>query len=323
MWGGSRPRRVALAGLVALGLAAGLPAVLAAEPVAAPAALASSDVPDPFVLTTDGQYYAFATNNLGNVPVRRSADLTAWGAATEALPVLGRWAVPGRTWAPAVLARWPVYVLFYTAQDRHTGLQCVGRAVSRLPQGPYVDLWDLPIVCQVHRGGSIDASPFVDGWTPYLYWKSEGVPAARGAEPPRLWVQQLSDDGLHLVGRGVELARADRAWEGGVVEAPSMVREAGRYVLLYSGNRWDTSAYAVGWASCRSAVGPCTKAAGPLLRSGARGLGPGGQEAFRDLGGRLWLAYHAWGGHVGYPRGARTMRLQPLAVRDGVPVVGG
>lgn len=323
MWGGARRGRVALASLVALGLAAGIPAVLAAEPVAAPAAIATADLPDPFVLPADGQYFAFATNSGGNVPVRRSTDLARWGPATDALPVLGRWAVPGRTWAPAVLERWPLYVLFYTAQDRHTGLQCVGRAVSRLPQGPYVDGWDVPILCQVHRGGSIDASPFVDGSTAYLYWKSEGVPAARGAEPPRLWAQQLSDDGLRLVGRGVELARADRVWEGGVVEGPSMVREGDSYVLLYSGNRWDTAAYAVGWASCRSALGPCTKAAGPLLTSGARGLGPGGQETFRDLGGRLWLAYHAWGARVGYPGGSRTLRLQPLGVRGGVPVIGG
>lgn len=283
-----------------------------------PPPITGRDFPDPYVLRAGYDYFAFATNSLANVPLLHSTDLRDWKPAGDALPSLGSWAAPGHTWAPAVLWRWPLYVLFYTARDRASGRQCIGRAVSVVPQGPYVDANRSPILCQVARGGSIDASPLVDDDNrPYLYWKSEGV---AGREPTRIWGAPLSGDGLSLAGPGRELLRNDRPWEGPIVEAPAMVREGGRYVLLYSGNRWESSRYAVGWASCSGPRGPCRKAADPLLASSTDAAGPGGQEVFRDTAGGLRLAYHAWSApRIGYPHGIRTLRLQRLVVSNGVP----
>lgn len=329
--GAARPRPASRASVVVASLGAALlaalsgvisPAIAESAPPApdAPPPVTGQDFPDPFVLRAGNDYFAFATNSLANVPLLHSGDLRHWQTAGDALPSLGSWAVPGHTWAPAVLWRWPAYVLFYTAKDRASGRQCIGRAVSSVPQGPYVDSNSQPILCQVARGGSIDASPFVDDDNrPYLYWKSEGV---AGREPTRIWAAPLSNDGLSLAGPGRELLRTDRAWEGPIIEAPSMVREGGRYVLFYSGNRWESSSYAIGWASCARPTGPCSKAAGPLLTSRAGAEGPGGQETFRDPGGRLWFAYHAWSApRIGYPHGARTLRLLRLSVRNGVPAL--
>jgi beta-xylosidase len=221
-----------------------------------------------------------------------------------------------------VVQRDGTYHLYYTVTDRGSGRQCISHAESRRPEGPYLDLSTWALVCQLDRGGSIDPSPFVerDG-SLWLAWKSEGIP---GREPARLWSQRLTGDGRGLVGRPGELlvARPD-GWEAGVVEAPAMTRAGDTVVLFYSGNRWDSPAYAVGAARCATPAGPCTRTGpGPLLVSGGLGAGPGSLEVFRELGGAPAAVYHAWDGpRVGYPQGRRTMRIGRLTFGPAGPAV--
>src|SRR4051794_10129872 len=52
------------------------------------------DFADPFVLTVDSVYYAYATNHgTINVPTLRSVDLVTWVAGGDAMPVLPDWAI--------------------------------------------------------------------------------------------------------------------------------------------------------------------------------------------------------------------------------------
>jgi hypothetical protein len=326
---GVRRALAAAAGVVAA-LAAALPATARTSPPppAAPTpAVYGEDLPDPFVLPVPGLfagmvYVAFGTNSAGvNVPVATSVDLTRWEPKGDALPVLPFWARPGRTWAPAALVRGGTYHLFYTVTDRGSGRQCISRAESRRPEGPYVDGGTWALVCQLDRGGSIDPSVFVDrDGAPWLLWKSEGIP---GREPARLWSQRLTADARGLLGRPAELLAAGGGWEDGVIEAPAMVRDGGSYLLLYSGNRWDTRSYAVGAARCPSPAGPCTRVGpGPILAAGPFGAGPGSVEVFTELGGAPAVVYHAWDGpRVGYPAGRRTMRIGRLTVGPSGPTI--
>src|SRR5205085_9838502 len=138
-----------------------------------------------------------------------SGDLASWRPVGDALPRLAAWAAPGHTWAPAVLARPDAFVLYYTVRDRASGLQCLSRATSSLPTGPFTDSSSEPFVCQADRGGSIDPAPVVDDrGTPWLIWKSEG---RADGEPTRVWVQALSDDGLSLAGSPTELLHTDQS----------------------------------------------------------------------------------------------------------------
>jgi beta-xylosidase len=251
-----------------------------------------------------------------NLQVTRSNDLSRWSPVVEALPRLPRWAaaVPGTTWAPAVLPRPGGFVLFYTARDAASGFQCISRATSLRPEGPYVDTSTRPFVCQVAEGmcGSIDASPFVDGdGAAYLVWKSDENSAACRT-PPRIWSQRLADDGLSLVGPRARLLTKDLGWEGTIIEGPAMLREEGRYYLFYSANDYESDRYSVGYATCAGPVGPCTKSPGdgPWLRSHGAERGPGGEEFF-TRGGETWMAYHGWTGpKTTYAAGgARSLRL--------------
>lgn len=293
----------------------------------------AQDFPDPFVLREGDRYYGFATNSAGsNVRVISSTDLATWTELPDALPVLPAWAKANAslTWAPSVLKRGSTFVLYYTARDIASGFQCIGRATSTTPAGPYVDHSSGPFICQVDGPdpmcGSIDPSPFVDeNGDAYLLWKSDEN-ATQCAGAPRLWTQRLGVDGLSLLGAPTELLRRDRGWESPLIEGPSMVKLQDRYYLFYSANWWESSNYGMGYAICTTATGPCVKQTldGPFVTSVGETLGPGGQELFTDTNGKLWMAYHAWSSPVvGYSNGgARSLRIDPIELSaDGVPVL--
>jgi beta-xylosidase len=288
----------------------------------------TGDFADPFVLRGAGEYYAFATGaNRLHLQVARSRDLGAWTLLGEALPELPAWALkaPGLTWAPSALARRDRYVLYYTTADTVSGYQCISRALASSPEGPYFDDSSRPLVCQVAGNaafcGSIDPSPFLDSdGRPYLLWKSDEN-SARCRTAPRLWAQALTDDGLNLVGSAQMLLAVDQRWEDTIIEAPSLVRHGDRYLLFYSGNRYDSGDYAIGYATCPNLFGLCTKVSlgAPYLSSVGARIGPGGQELFEDANGAVWMAYHAWTSpKTSYGAGGlRSLRLLPMSFGPG------
>ena len=275
------------------------------------------DFADPFVLRVGNTYYAYATDNQDHdIPVLTSSGLFGTAHTSEALPKLPVWSSSGGVWAPAVLPRPGGYVLYYATRAHHPDRECLSRAFSKEPGGPFVDDSSGPLVCPAD-GGAIDPSPVVapDG-SAYLLWKSDATAG--------IVVQELAPDGLTLVGDSQPILQVDQPWEAGVVEAPSMVGYEGHYYLFYSGNNWSTASYAIGYAVCDSPTGPCTKPAdGPWLASTSKAQGPGGEDVFVDEQGQLWMALHAWvRGKVGYPQGARNLFVVRLTFVDGVAAVG-
>mgnify|MGYP006290214769 CR=1 FL=1 len=284
------------------------------------------DFPDPFVLRVGETYYAYATNaNDVNVQTIRSTDLAHWEWVGDVLPELPAWAAAHQslTWAPAVLQRDMQFVLYYTARFKEAGRQCISRAVSIDPAGPFRDDSAAPFLCQLELGGSIDPSPFVDAdGTPYLLWKNDGNCCGFSVG---IWSQRLSEDGLSLVGEPSELIYYDQLWEHPLIEGPAMVKHTEQYYLFYSANWWESADYAIGYAVCETPTGPCKKPLNePLLAARGSVQGPGGQEFFSDPQGQLWMAYHAWTKpHVGYPAGKRSLRLEPVRFEAGKPIIPG
>jgi beta-xylosidase len=280
------------------------------------------DFPDPFVLSVGGTFYAFATNSATtNVQVMSSSDLVHWDTQPDGLPNLPGWATRGFTWAPTVLPRGNGYVLYYTVRDSSAGRQAISAAYSSAPGGPYVDHSSAPLIYQLSLGGSIDASPFVDtDGTAYLLWKAD---ANAVQQPSSLWMQSLDADGLTLIGEPTRLLRYDAIWETPLIEAPSLVFAAGSYYLFYSANWWNTDRYAIGYATSPNVLGPYAKVTttDPWFASDGAVAGPGGQEWFTDSTGNWQMAYHGWEpSAVGYPRGARSLRLASVSFDGGVPV---
>lgn len=302
-----------------------------------------TNFPDPFILPHGDRFLAYATNAermQANVQMAVSPDLVTWrplrgkdGKLHDAMPVLPSWADKGWTWAPEVMRHDNRYLLYFTAREKKSGLQCTGVAVGTDPLGPFTSTAPEPLVCQRDLGGTIDATPYRDAdGQMYLYYKAD---ANAVGKPTDIFVQRMTPDGFALTGEAVALLRNDQPWEAHVIESPTMVRQDGRYVLFYSANHfgWEPhqrlSPYAMGYATCDGPMGPCRDAAdNPILysyndkRAGCLS-GPGHQAVF-DAGGRQFIVFHAHGARGGCRNAGkgRYMYVAPLLWRDGSPRVG-
>jgi beta-xylosidase len=302
-----------------------------ADPAPPPVAVVSSlgDFPDPFVFADGrGGWLAVATNSGNrNVQMARSANLQSWQSMPDAMPQRASWTanLPGLVWAPEVVALGGRWLMYYTARDAASNRQCIGVAEAAQPEGPYVDPRSAPLVCQVADGGSIDPSPLQLGSELFLYFKNDGNCCNR---PTTLWGQRLAADGLSVQGQPVALLTTAAAWEGAVIEAPTMWSRQGQLHLFYSGGDYLSSAYAAGHALCNGPLGPCTRSGnGPILASRNDTkpplIGPG-HQALVQAGDQTWFAYHAWEVTAQGTRGSRRfMYLDRVDWSGPRPTVGG
>ncbi len=288
----------------------------------------NENFPDPSVLYDRGVFYAYATNSRPkatppgpNMACARSSDLVHWTALPDALPVLPTWADPGHTWAPNVRAfvTGKRYVVYFCAHDRAANTQSVGVAVGPAPAGPFTSDAAAPLIREPEQGGAIDPSCFVDtDGSRYLVWKNDGN--SRGLDT-WLWVQRLSADGLSLVGTPTRLIKQDQAWEGNLVEAPTLWKHDGRYYLFYSANAFVDCRYAIGYAVAASLLGPYVKPRDSAWQASTPDVcGPGGEDILTTGDGRTWMTYHAW---EHGPGSYRSMSLDPLVWNGDVPYLLG
>jgi beta-xylosidase len=304
----------------------------------------SRNFPDPFILPHGNEFLAYATNPEGaqaNVQMARSTNLVNWdfirngNALHDAMPDLPPWAKEGWTWAPEVIRHNGRFIMYFTAKERRSELQCVGVAESANPRGPFTSSATEPLVCQREIGGTIDPAVFRDNdGQLYLYYKNDGN-HPRFARPTDIFAQRLSADGLTLTGQPVALLRNDRPWEAHVIESPTMVRQGNSYIMFFSANHfgWEEhqrlSPYAMGFARCQGPMGPCTDHPGnPILysynnRQAGCLSGPGHQAVF-NVGQRQFIVFHAHGATSGCRRAnlGRYMYIAPLLWQNGTPQVG-
>ncbi len=285
---------------------------------AAPAAAVDANFPDPDILKVGDTYYAYATNdNASNVQVATSADGAEWELLDEdAFPDLPTWVIPGKTWAPEVTEASPGnYVLYFTATNFTPALQCIGVAVSTDPAGPFVTVGDGMIVCPEEEGGAIDASTFVDDAGLHLVWKNDGNCCGLDT-----WISTapLSADGLTITGPAQRLIKQTLAFEGDLVEAPTIVLRDSAYVLLYSANNYGDGSYAIGVATAPALAGPWGKLDEPLLSTESSGglfRGPGGQDIVETSDDGGFMVVHSWDAAYTY----RSMHVVPFVWDGAVP----
>ena len=314
---------------------AGFSAAALAEPSFVP--VYKDNFPDPFVVVNGGEFIAYATNDGINLPMVVSRDLVTWtpvgdsaGKRLDGMPVLAPWVKAGRTWAPEVMRVGNRWLLYYTASHRKKNVQCIGVASADNPRGPFRDSSAEPMLCQFELGGTIDANPFRDAdGKLYLYYKSDGNAVGKGTA---IWGQQMTADGLKVIGAPVEMSKDDKKWEMKVVEAPTMVRSPTGYAMFYSAGYYGWNAedrispYSMGYASCAGPLGPCKDAPeNPILhsfrdREAGCLSGPGHQSIFQ-AGGRSFITFHAWAATSGCRKleDERYLYVAPLFWKDGKP----
>ena len=279
--------------------------------------MVTGDHPDPSLLRGGNGWYATSTSGdwLPAFPLLWSADLAHWRQVGSVLPRRPAWA-DGDFWAPELVRRGRTVFAYYAAKAR-SGRRCLGVATAGRVRGPYRDHG--PMLCS--PVGEIDPLPVTDEHdADWLVWKRDGN--SRG-EPTPIVAAPLAPGGVSLAAPPQELFRADAPGEGGIVEAPALLRSGGMFYLLYSAGRCcgRHCTYATGVARSPSLLGPWEKRPAPILAGDGTLRCPGHVGVARGPDGQPVVAYHA------YVRGDPSNR-QLLTARlgfdaEGWPVVAG
>jgi beta-xylosidase len=147
---------------------------------------------------------------------------------------------------------------------------------------------------------------------------------AKGAPTP-IFVRQLADDGLSFAAASAPvevLTNQSSTWEGGVVEAPWVVKREGVYFLFYSGNVYDHR-YRTGVARANALLGPYEKRGAPILANNERWVGPGHGTVIRT-GAIDYFVYHAWtnaGDGTHLASAGRHVLVDRIEWQDGWPAI--
>ncbi len=280
---------------------------------------------DPFVFQEmPGKRYIFTTNRpQANVPVYSSSTEDGWTYIGDALPQLPSWAQKGFTWAPEIMKLGENrYVLWFTAKDRKSGKQCIGRASSDRIQGPYTDSTSTPTLCDEQRETTIDPSPYrdTDGKT-YLFWKTRET--IDDNSKTIIWLGQLDADAQLQPGTVKALMINDREWEGKHVEAPTLIKRNGLYYLFYSAGASTPEGYQVSYATSAKIDGPYSKSDETILGGNKCARGAGHQSIIPLQANNYLIYYHA--NHPDRREGkdgpARFLDYAHLCFRNAKPVV--
>jgi beta-xylosidase len=274
--------------------------------------LGGANFPDPAIIKGATGWHLFSTDAKINgkwIHVQRAftSDFKSFSLRTgvDALPSLPAWvdSLP-RVWAPDVVkAADGTFVMYYTAALKsHPNLHCLSFATANTLADVFVDRSSAPWICPTAQGGAIDIAGFTDennGGKRWVVYKVDGNAIGHGGScgntvapivPTPILLQQVSGDGHTKIGSPIQIL-TNIAVDGPYVEAPSLTRMGGKYVLFFSSQCYQTSGYDVKYAVADAITGPYTRM-GKLLQTGDFGLvAPGGLDISINGDKAVWHAY--------------------------------
>lgn len=253
-----------------------------------PAEVLSATLPiaDPYILLYNGTYYAYGTSVGNGFEVYYSDDLKSWKrSASLALSEKDSYG-DHNFWAPEVyyIEKEKKFYLFYSAEEHI----CV--ATSDSPLGPFKQDVQKPIREEV----SIDTSVFFDDdGKAYLYFVR-----FKDGNGNVIWCAELKENLKEIKEETLtQCIAATEPWElilPKVVEGPSVIKQDGKYYMLYSGNGYTSQDYAIGFAVADSPFGPWKKYdKNPILHKYKGLVGVGHGAPFIDKDGHWRYIFHA------------------------------
>lgn len=246
---------------------------------------------DPFILCSNGMYYAYGTSSQEGFKVYVSKDLEKWTPGDTPLGnhlVLQKGVdVWGRSdfWAPEVYCINNKYYMFYSANTRI----CVATSLS--PLGPFKQEKVQPIIPDE---GCIDHHLFIDdNGKFYIFF-------VRFNDGNNIWMAEISSDLQQIASKETwkHCISVSQPWEnkmGRIIEGPFVLKHNGVYYLTYSANDYRSSDYAVGYATTHDLSNLQWKKSpnNPILHRPGKLVGTGHHSFFYDTKGNLKIVFHA------------------------------
>jgi len=253
---------------------------------------------------SNGTYYSYQKGGQGTFPVHTSRDLVNWTFVPSDVKPKGAtwWDADPDIWPVEVIQHNGKFYMFYSAvaseAKRARTSSCinnhfVGLAIADSPTGPFYDI-DRPLMggAPYSENGvkwgqirTIDPNPFIDDdGTVYLYFaKPGGCYLYNGVRESRTYVARLRADLKQIDSQPKLLLQPCQNWDNPDMcqqweyrsgtnhvwnEAPQILKQGGKYYLMYSANKTAEEHYAIGYAVSDSPLGPFTKYhENPLLAS--------------------------------------------------------
>ena len=252
-------------------------------------------LPDPSVIRgDDGFFYLYATEDIRNLPIHRSKNLTDWEYVGTAFTDQTRpdFEEKGGIWAPDINKIGGKYVLYYSMSAWGGEWTCgIGCATADNPAGPFTDHGKMFRSNEIGVKNSIDPFYIEDSGRKYLFWGS-----FRG-----IYAVELSDDGLSVKEGEVPRKIAGTAYEGTYIH-----KKGGYYYLFASiGSCCEglRSTYTTVVGRSKDLLGPYVDKEGNrmldncheiLIHKSDSFVGTGhNSEIVSDKDGNDWVLYHA------------------------------
>lgn len=283
----------------------------------------NTSLPDPTVIRADdGYFYLYATEDIRNLPIYRSRDLTDWQFVGTAFTDETRpqWNKKGNMWAPDINKIGDKYVLYYSKSEWGGEWTCgIGAATADRPEGPFTDHGPLFISSEIGVRNSIDQFYIEDNGHKYLFWGSfHGI-----------YGIELSDDGLSVKPGAVKKQVSGTFMEG------TYIHKRGKYYYLFGSAgtccEGARSTYRVTYGRSENLFGPYVDKKGQRLLDNHYEVMLHGDDTFVGTGhnaefvtddlGQDWILYH------GYKKAeaddGRVVFLSRVDWKDGWPEVEG
>ncbi len=283
----------------------------------------TTSLPDPTVIRADdGYFYLYATEDVRNLPIYRSANLTEWTFVGTAFTDATRpkWNADGGIWAPDINRIGGKYVLYYSKSVWGGEWTCgIGVATADRPEGPFTDHGALFTSREIGVQNSIDPFFISDEGRNYLFWGSfHGI-----------YGIELTADGL-AVKPGAEKKKV----AANFMEGTYIYRRGQHYYLFGSAGsccEGARSTYRVTYGRAESLFGPYYTKSGDRLLDGdydtlvsgdSLVAGPGhNAEIVTDDEGNDWMPMHGY--QRSDPDAGRVTWLERIDWRDGWPEAAG
>lgn len=246
---------------------------------------------DPEAAVFGNQYYVYPTFSAKYedqvfLDAFSSPDLITWKKHARVLDTAGvKWAKKA-IWAPAIVEKDKRYFLFFGANDIQSDKENggIGVAVSKSPDGPFIDYLGKPLVAQFHNG----------------------------AQPIDQFVFKDKDGQYYLIYGGwshCNIAKLTADFKGflpfedgqtfreitpeGYVEGPYMFTRNGKYYFMWSEGGWTGPDYSVAYAVADSPMGPFKRIGKILKQDPAIATGAGHHSIIHNAQNDTWyIVYH-------------------------------